>query len=741
MEKTGYEVCTLIGNASRGRHIDQQIRGRDYLPEQSSRILQQPCLLNALTEDHAEDMAETIRYGKEPCWTLRKVLKDNKVTKTTYLCPYFSVCPKTKIDRKLERADVVVTTLEGFCHCTFGAARKGFLEYALKTFDLVIMDEADRLACALDQVFAPALGVNKYLQKNSKYVNDYRTQDMKEKMQKDPKEAKFIFKLGNFEYLMRELSAQIEDQRTGWNPTDLRNFSAMSLLYKLAPDSEGKEKLPQELWDIFYQLLKPQIRQNDREREMLNMAENQELTSSYLMEKVSEIMLYRQRVHIQNRKMIQQKREELFETIEVRTLHKLMFLMLVIAFEQLYRELSLLAEGLQDPPPELREILNRSLMRQQQFMPNAPLGNTLSIEVKEDDIYIKKQFALGRALALCMPYLILDRHGQAIGANVLLMSGTGYMPGSDRFHLGDRVDYVIEAEASKRAYIANTKMINVGSTIRVSGTRPEKKNSNLRNLIRENEKRILRCTKRQENILMIVNSYEQCKVAGNEVEKLLRRNESSYGVWYLCSDQEEMTEHDAGNRWQRRDITKFKGEILIAPACVIERGHNIVDRFGNAWFDTVMFLVRPMSDPDDYNVQVQKVNGFIMNQFTGLTYRSRAAVMDAIRTAAFQKYAQLNHTTGTLSDLPEEMRVDVVASLFVVIDQIFGRLCRLGEQKKEKYPTIYWVDGAFHAARENGFDTLTELKCYLDHLMKHSPNPLVASTLYEPFYKVLTGEA
>ena len=167
---------------------------------------------------------------------------------------------------------------------------------------------------------------------------------------------------------------------------------------------------------------------------------------------------------------------------------------------------------------------------------------------------------------------------------------------------------------------------------------------------------------------------------------------------------------------------------------------SLKDISGNALFDTVMFLVRPMVDPSDYNVHVQKVNGYIMNHYTSLNYRNRISVMDQMRKEAFDRYARLNGVKGSLSDLPDEMKVDAIASLFVVIEQVFGRLCRLGSTMKEKYPTIYWVDGAFNAAEEGKFDTLKELENYLEDLMEHGPNPLVAKTLYEPFYKALKGE-
>ena len=64
----------------------------------------------------------------------------------------------------------------------------------------------------------------------------------------------------------------------------------------------------------------------------------------------------------------------------------------------------------------------------------------------------------------------------------------------------------------------------------------------------------------------------------------------------------------------------------------------------------------------------------------------------------------------------------------------------MGSNIKEKYPTIYWVDAAFNASEEGKFDTLRELESYLEYLMEDSPNPFVAKTLYEPFYKALKGE-
>lgn len=731
-----YKACSLIGNYGRGRHIDNQMRGMDYLSEQVSEILQQPCLLNALIDESTE----VFKYGQEPCVSLKNA--NDKNHRKTYVCQYYDICPRTENDRAIKSADIVVTTLEGFCYCSFGENKENFLEYAITNFDLVIMDEVDSVVCSLDNVFAPMLAVNEYLTKNSGYRFDYKTSGLKNKIESNKEEQDFIIELDKFEYLMISISSEILEYKSGWSESDLKSFSAMSLLNKLDPTLKTTGGISQIIWDAFYGLLKPQsIKKGDaREVELLNVAETGNIPIQYMIQKVAEIVGYKTEISIDKiEKRIADVINE-FSVLDPKILKKLAFILKVIAFEQIYRKLSRLVEGLQDVPIELREILNRNLKTQQKFMPNAPIGNTLAIEVRDNEMYIKKQFALGRALALRMPYLVLDEHGNPQGANVLLMSGTGYMPGSDRYHIGDKVDYVIEAEQAKRDYIANTKIVNLKSSTCVSGAKPELKNHNLKMLIEENEKKIFKCVKRDEKILLIVNSYEQCKVAYKAVEKILRKHESDYEVWYLKSDSGELEGDGLDNGLQRRDITSFKEGILIAPACVIERGYNIVDISGNAWFDTVMFLVRPMVDPSDYNVHVQKVNGYIMNHYTSLNYRNRISIMDQMRKEAFDRYARLHGVKGSLSDLPEEMKVDAIASLFVVIEQVFGRLCRLGSTMKEKYPTIYWVDGAFNATEESKFDTLKELENYLEDLMEHGPNPLVAKTLYEPFYKALKGE-
>lgn len=720
--RLGCQVCTLIGSSGRGIHIDGQLRGRDYLEEYSSQMLQQPCLLNALIEDPST----TIKYGEEPCTSLRKEGGDPK---KTYICQYYDHCPRTRQDREIETADIVVTTLEGFCLCSFGKNRTNFMQYAVKNFDLVIMDEVDNALCRLDSIFAPTLAVNEYLLRSLEYQMEFKRGSLEEKLLRETDERQFIHRLSDLEFMMLRISMTVNQGQTGWSKADLKNFSAMSLLNKMNPKEKDNKEVPQELWDSLYSLLRPASRyeRNGQKAELMNLAENDQDSPAEIMNRLLELADERDRGRLQKE----------YERISGRIWKKIQFILQVITFEQEYRDLSELADRIENCPTELREILNRNLRTQQKLLPNAPIGNTLAIEVRDQEMYIKKQFALGRALALRMPYLVLDPQGKPLGANVLLMSGTGYMPGSDRFHVRDQVDYLIEAEKEKRDYISKTKVIDCRSNICVSGAKLKEKDNKLRVLIESVGTYINKCVSEGERILMIVNSYDQCRTAYNAVETLLNKQGTSYEVSFLQSDSDQAHVNWHGAAVRRRDIVGFRKGILIAPACVIERGYNIVDPLGNAWFDTVMFLVRPMTDPNDYDIHVQRVNGYIMNQYSDRSGVDRIEVMTDMRRKAFERYAKLAASRGSLSDLPEDMRVDVAASLFVVIEQVFGRLCRLGEQVKDKFPTIYWVDGAFHGTEKGTFDTLEELRKYLDYLIHESVNPAVADTLYAPLYKAL----
>ena len=107
-----------------------------------------------------------------------------------------------------------------------------------------------------------------------------------------------------------------------------------------------------------------------------------------------------------------------------------------------------------------------------------------------------------------------------------------------------------------------------------------------------------------------------------------------------------------------------------------------------------------------------------------------------VRREATRFWNRMNDSTKKrLDNVPDTgIKIDLVATMFVLILQIFGRLCRVTDENKEP-PVVYFVDGAFRKREgtEEGFDTLNEIHKYLKEMFSDSESGQVARTLYEPF--------
>lgn len=165
---------------------------------------------------------------------------------------------------------------------------------------------------------------------------------------------------------------------------------------------------------------------------------------------------------------------------------------------------------------------------------------------------------------------------------------------------------------------------------------------------------------------------------------------------------------------RRGEVSRFawmKEDILIAPAMAIERGHNIVDEYGHSALCAVFFMVRPMAVPDDIQQKGSKLNGFVESHCHRGPQESLFAYNVRIRQFAAQQWAKMSKSKSFgLAELDTEERKDVVATLFVLILQIFGRLARVTDVTKPE-PHVYFIDGAFRGREEKqgDFDCLSEL--------------------------------
>lgn len=709
LSKLGIKAVSISGNSSRINHINAASENKDFLNEYYSKTLTPACYIGALIDD----VSESIRYGEEPCYKIRKFKNKKLENSKRYICPFFNDCPKTELDKELLSAEVIVTTIEGLCSISNTEKRQLLFTYVLNNIDLVIIDEADSTLCRLDSIFAPSIGVDEYIKLNNEIDLQYRKKTINEKVIAEERE--FVETLNELSKALVEIWNRIKEEKTGFSNTRLRKFTAMQLLNTLSPNSNvlsTEEKLPIELWKSIYNLMGNKLL--DEEKLVLLSAFN------------NDIPLENKLMHLRGGK----------EEFQLNTERKIEFIIMLISFDQIYRKLSNLVRSNDNLPLSAKNILNQSFREHQKWLPVAPVGNILGFETKDEDLLITKQFATGRALALKFPYLKLGENGEALGPNVLLMSGTSFAPKSFMHHISSSVNYIIQSEEYKREYISKTLFQYTKSNIKVSGILEERKDENIKKLLNENLQIIINCLNDNENILMVVNKYNQAIIVSDYLNLIL----SEYGynniVTALRSDSDSNLNKE---NLKRSKIREFDNRILVAPAIAIERGHNIVDEFGNSKFDTLMFIVRPMSNPTDYEQHIKKVNGYIMNKYSKNVSEKRLDTYRKMRKDAFTIYNKLTRENYGLSSLENELRDDVTVTLFVIIQQIFGRLCRIADLNNMKYKPIkvYFMDGAFRAKKEGQYDFLKELILYLDGLMANDKYSNIVKSLYEPFYLAL----
>jgi hypothetical protein len=724
-----YPVGTLIGNSNLIKHIANQMYHRTFLNEYQSYALQQPCLLNALLLNL--NCQETIPYGKEPCFNLRSEEQKKSTT-----CPYLDVCPARQRDRDVISSNVVITTLAGLCFTKLGQTL--FLDYALNNFDLFIFDEADSTAVQLDNLFAPSIDLKDLVKKVESCRSNYISSDyLHHGKDQNIKSTFYLTQFPQIESAIANIASAIENAHTGWPNYILKSFSGFNMLDAINPNNKLAKKndtecIPSRMWNI--------------------------LNSSFWgYNNIADIfvLFYNAGVFF-DWETLEDKLKYLYGDREVdwaacredssqlssKMKKKLIFLLRVLAFEYIYNTTSNSISTWEEIPPALYGMLTFTLRQQQIFLPSSPTGNILSLEWKDNSLWLKKQFVLGRALELCLRKLIINTNGKPCGPHALLMSGTGFIPGSSKFHLGNQVNYIIEATAKKREFISRTQIINMHSTVRVSGASLDTKNECIKALINESAPTIIKRIQQNDNILIIANSYNQCKVGYSELSRILRKERISFPRYYLKEIKERFNQvsYDDSDSITRRDITHFEKGILFAPACVIDRGYNIIDPLGNARFDTVMFMVRPVPHRG-YQETTTYVNGSVIQEYYASTYEDRIELEKAMREFSFFKRHAFENASDTLRYLSPELKREAITDIFITIEQVFGRLCRLGSTIKEKTPTIYWMDGAFNPISatpdKTNFDTVGEISAYLRDIMQDSCSPIVAKTLYKPLYIAL----
>ncbi len=709
----GCDVSPLIGKSNRLGHLDKLVGKRAHLlNDDLAAYLTGDCVIDA--NDSSSENA--VSYGNEPCNRLFKKRGENN------LCPHYDICPTTLMEREALTRNIVITTEAGLSMTRIMEYNDLYLKYVVENVDLVFFDESDRTQKSLDNIFIPETSFDAYITsvKDKMY---WAWSNLSELTYNE-----YLNIETNLNSLTTNFRAYITDVvRNYCNSAHLkslqRSVSAFILLEEL--HEKGKEKITDKSYKEMRKLI----------------YYNQSVTS--------ELFSIMNLVNSYNNRRVFYERLEAWISINEPTASNLTkktiaLILVLIAFDNYMREISYMYYEMEDKSQmdsELVAFFKNRMLRQQGYLPSSPLGNLFGITQKDNgDIILYRQYAYGRALMTELPYLRVNEEGEYTGPHVVLLSGSSYAKGSYSYHVNVDVSYIIEASHEIREYISKAEFTELGISDRISGSALDERIAKLQELTKKIYDVILDEAKKEGKVLLVVNSYEQAKKLAIYLQELLDKDKQDIGVAALVSNS-DISDNIEFNSIKRDEVSSFSSaeeKILIAPTLAIERGHNIVDENGHAAISSVFFMIRPMPVPGSIEDKAAKVNGYISELAYENVYSNIFEKNTAIRHGATKFWAILNDSEKMRLDNITDTRIkkDIVATIFILIVQIFGRMCRITDTSKPA-PRVYFVDGAFRKRedRKEGFDLLNEIYDYLEDMINDPENGAIAKTLYGPFFE------
>lgn len=710
LSQFGVSVSPVIGRSGREKYIDQVAKAHEkYLQNEYSKYLTAPCIIDGMAKNKS-DKSSVPMFGSEPCRSLMK-------NKKHYNCPYMDICPAVRMYRDVYTSNVIVTTVQGLAAIRLLGDNKLFLEYVLEQADLVIFDECDKVQKTLDEFFTPSASFDKFRQNAATLCSEAMNKETEALDGMEKNESGYIRKLMRSLGVCMAVREAISAYGGTWRTILSRTFSAEILYQAICRENQKNKYISDKSLEHMRRVTIGLDHDKDIEH-ILKFALSEDdikIFSSDISDWLTDNNC---------------KPDKTFSD------HIKLYLV-VAAFDNYIREISdsyLFLPYERKTQQELTDFLSTRFTAQQKILPSSAMGNLFGMKNDpQKGLILYRQYAFGRALMDRMPWLRLTEEGQPAGPNVLMLSGSSWADGCLQYHVNVPVKYLLEAEEWKRRKIAESKMIDLGTAIRVSGSGSEEREENLTEVIKKIMGTIEAELRSEGKLLMIVNSYSEAQTAANYLNRLLSNEKT---VACMCREADEFDENMI-LRSEIADFSDHSADIMVAPAQAIERGYNIVDKDGHSAFGSVFFLVRPMEVPDEISSKCTKLNGFLERHCV-LSVKENAFDRAAkLRSEATRQWSLMERQGKMqLSSLDPVMKLDVTASLFVLILQIFGRLCRITDESKPA-PRVYFADGAFRRSEKNtaGYDLLNELIDYLDSMIDNKETGKIAETLYQPFYE------
>ena len=618
-------LAELVAMREGGGGFARSVEGAD--------LLGQSCSLAAFADGWPDD--DVWRFGEAPCERIQEVGSSRQK-----LCPAWSLCGRVKSRRQLVNSPVWLGHVRGLdtsvpAHTS--EERLRYFELVARSFDLIIVDEADEAQKNLDEYGAQILTLTGNV--DSIHAGLLRTQSTLATNRTPVNNAllRYLVRANEFQGFTLSLVQEIRNLRD--DRLDLANryedklltvgFLLREAIHEIRPGKELAPGLLSALSDLWETAMYSAYHERDSQGGAWTSVQRHKAALGMSAEDALEVWsrLNRALLRYLTLDQVVSRQDPLAEISDIlkevlgnsdrATITPHVRLLTVVGFtiasyQRLAREARYLALrgelpegdsglGLFVPSPELREAVPRSI-----------LGTFSSVRfrrVPETD-----GSEIDYLVMDCTPRMLLHRLHEVAGANVLLASATSRLEPSSQYHIGRAPDLVLSPKTPQLGDVQMYFQPKVNritrKPIQFSGGGRDRIR-NLRNMVTElatpsptgrcDLERTVSSTVTQSGrtrkAALVVNSYEQVRQVVDEIASVNHSlGERTRGVLDTLS----------GDHSRSRFITRGRVEevgadpdidILVFPMGAIGRAMNIVftdgEDGGRAAIGSIFFLTRP----------------------------------------------------------------------------------------------------------------------------------------------------
>ena len=788
--RLGLPAAPILGSSNRERHLRRLHRVLaverpfDLLAHDHHGFawLSTVCPLDAL-----RDQPEPLDPMHYPCQKLFLHAEDE----TSRTCPLYGACPSHRAQRDLVDALIWVTTPAGFIYPSvapqINIERIRFAELAARRSDLVIIDEADRVQVQFDAIFSPnqtlvGQGEDSWLGRLwERVVPELNTAGRGQLREEEV--ARWVQAHETVQMATNRIYTLLLCEPALQKWIDSSDYFTDWLLFeRIAQEIVGKKKEYQNdpVYHHFMGIVEAFLDDplgERRDHPLVELA-YQGIGQPNYDRLRARIGKWIDAHHPRIESITNAERANLIARLEFALLVTILQNRLDMIFRSWKQvEAQLQLEGgssllFHRPPDDYGAVI-----------PAAPMGNVLAFQYvrSADDpdapgnLRFFRCMGVGRWLMLHLPYLF-TADGYA-GPHTLLLSGSSWAIGSDRFHVQARVNGILrtpehEVEAIEQSVFEFLPMYdpqNEYRPIKVSGMPGEQRMKALKSLLCELVKKpdsggtsLLERTRNtlppgRQRALLLVGSYDEALHAADYMRT--QRPDWKGQVIHLVPDDDEFeSQWSNSSALQRGLVAQFgvsDAWILVAPLLAIERGHNILNERDEAAIGAVYFLVRPHPRPDDIASAIHAINRWAIDHAANREWYVRQCgneqlsllqMAETFRWMAYRRWRTCLRMSMQYSTLPREVRKELIWTQLVTIWQVIGRLVRGGRPAR-----VFFCDAAFAPRTAGHADEPDTPESSLLVGMREVLHPyfspddrsvsesdrLLVQTLYGPFFKAL----